>query len=413
VELHLDLIGGLAGDMFIAALLDAFPTHESAVLRAIESTAAAGQSVNCALTPCRDGILSGRRFSVSANLGGESGRGLVAATAAHSHTDWSSIRERLHRAPLTEPVIRHAVGIFSLLAEAEAGVHGVPVERVAFHEVGAWDSIADIVGAATLIDALRPHRWTASAVPLGSGRVRTAHGILPVPAPATARLLLGMPTLDDGIAGERVTPTGAAILRYVCPPPQAAPPGPVHARTLVAGGTGFGARKLPNLSNHVRVLAFESLPESAAGGRIEVLEFEVDDQAPEDLAAGLDRLRNQAGVFDVTQVPVFGKKGRMMMHVQVLARPEDVDTVIETCFRETTTLGLRRREVHKVALTRRMEDVHVEGHRFRVKIADRPGGRTAKAESDDALPHESHARRAILRRRAESAALETEPTPHA
>jgi uncharacterized protein (DUF111 family) len=144
----------------------------------------------------------------------------------------------------------HAVQIFTLLAEAEAWVHGIEVERVAFHEVGAWDSIADIVGAAALIAALGATRWSSSPVPLGSGRVTTAHGVLPVPAPATARLLTGMTTVDDGVAGERVTPTGAAILRYLCPPAENAAAS-LAARKLIACGTGFGSRAAPHRSARV------------------------------------------------------------------------------------------------------------------------------------------------------------------
>jgi uncharacterized protein (DUF111 family) len=139
-----------------------------------------------------------------------------------------------------------------------------------------------------------------------------------------------------------------------------------------------------------------------------VLEFEIDDQSPEDLAAGLDRLRAHCGVLDVTQAPVFGKKGRIMIHVQVLARAAHADAVIEACFRETTTLGLRQRSVHGIGLPRHIHEVDVEGQRLRVKVADRPGGPTAKTESDDVSSHASHAHRASLRRRAESEALKLE-----
>ena len=439
--MHLDLVGGLAGDMFIAALLDAFPQHQAAVAAAIE-TVSADMPVACALQACTDDGLTGRRFHVSAALSAgsaaRSGSAALSRTAcsataspatapipfasppakSHSHATWAGIRRRLQDAPLPAAVIAHAIEIFQLLAAAEAAVHGIEVESVVFHEVGAWDSIADIVGAAALIEALRVSRWSASPVPLGGGRVATAHGVLPVPAPATARLLIGMTTIDDGVGGERVTPTGAAILRYLCPPSTcgtgAGRAEQTRSRKLIATGTGFGSRRLPRLSNHVRALCFEPLAESpaAAGASvpaargIEVLEFEIDDQSGEDLAAGLDRLRAHGGVLDVTQAPVFGKKGRIMIHVQVLARTAQVDAVIDACFRETTTLGLRQRTVRGVGLDRHMRDVDIEGQRVRVKVADRPGGRTAKAESDDVLSHGCHAHRAALRRRAESEALD-------
>jgi len=182
----------------------------------------------------------------------------------------------------------------------------------------------------------------------------------------------------------------------------------------VATGTGFGTRTLPGLSNHLRVMSFEGRDASNGNHRrIDVLEFEVDDQSGEDLAAGLDRLRTHDAVLDVTQTPSFGKKGRMMAHVRVLAGPGRVDEVIELCFRETTTIGLRRHTVHGIGLARRSKEVSVEGHRVRVKVVDRPGGRTAKAESDDVLTHDDHARRASLRSRAAEAILASEGDPDA
>ncbi|MDB6084022.1 MAG: LarC family nickel insertion protein, partial [Gammaproteobacteria bacterium] len=404
MEVHLDLVGGMAGDMFIAALLDAFPHHEHQTLHAIRALDDV-HPVSCSLAAHEDHALRGRRFKVEPTCRPASPAGVPFAafhdTASHAHVTWKSIRSRLERSALEPATGAHAIGIFQLLADAEAFVHGTEPEKVSFHEVGAWDSIADIVGAAALIHAIGATRWTMSAAPLGAGRIRTAHGVLPVPAPAAARLLMGMPTIDDGVGGERVTPTGAAILRYLCPPARA-PRAPTRVRTLVGSGTGFGMRRLPGMSNHVRALCFEAHEESGGGQRrIGVLEFEVDDQSGEDLAAGLDRLRAHDAVLDVTQTPVFGKKGRMMVHVRVLARQARLDDVIDACFRETTTIGLRHHAVHGIGLERLSQEVDVDGHRLRVKVVERPGGRTAKAESDDVLAHEDHARRASQRRRAE------------
>jgi pyridinium-3,5-bisthiocarboxylic acid mononucleotide nickel chelatase len=298
----------------------------------------------------------------------------------------------------------HAVGIFKHLAEAEAEVHGIAVADVAFHEVGAWDSIADIVAAACLIVATGATTWSVGALPLGSGRVTTAHGLLPVPAPATAILLRGFEMLDDGIAGERVTPTGAAILRHLRDTAGTTPP---SRRVMGRSGLGFGMRKLAGVSNCLRVLVFDDVAAGAGGSHRElgVIEFEVDDQSPEDLAMGLDRLRAHKDIFDVVQMPVFGKKGRMMMHVRVLARSDAIDDAIAACFRETTTIGLRHHVVSGAALPRDIREIEVDGATVRVKRVDRPGGRTAKAEADDAMAHETHARRASIRRRAERLAL--------
>jgi uncharacterized protein (TIGR00299 family) protein len=409
MEIHLDLLGGMAGDMFIAAMLDAFPEHEPRVNAAI-ACLASHFPVAPTLLPHSDGVIRGRKFLVAAlnEYTPVPSSFHLYQDRGHEHSSWKLIRKRLRESALGAPVREHALGIFSLLAEAEGCVHGVDPSEVSFHEVGAVDSVADIVGAATLIDAVSAAAWTASAAPLGSGRVRTAHGLLPVPAPATIQLLLGMETLDDGIAGERVTPTGAAILRYLCGP-ESSRHGASSLRTLVGSGTGFGTRVLRGISNHLRVLCFEASRTPVAEQReISVLEFEIDDQSGEDLAAGLDRLRAHPGVLDATQSCVYGKKGRMMTHLQVLARQAQTHAVIDACFRETTTIGLRWRTVKAIGLDRTIEQVEVDGQRVRVKIVDRPGGRTAKAESDDVLRHANHDARAALRKRAEHAALRRE-----
>lgn len=417
MQIHLDAVGGMAGDMFVAALLDAFPEHAAGVLASVRAASAAG--IGCALVAHNDGILQGHRFVVSGPEPAET----VAPVhghhhhhpdhdhdthdhAPHGHRPWSDIRAALRDADLAPAVRDHALGIFGHLAEAEARVHGIPVEEVAFHEVGAWDSIADIIAAAHLIATLDAQAWSVGPVPLGSGRVKTQHGFLPVPAPATALLLEGFALVDDGIPGERVTPTGAAILRHLCNAASARTTGP---RTLRRSGIGFGTRRLPGLSNCVRVLAFETPSATASDHReLAVIEFEVDDQSGEDLAMGLDRLRRHEDIFDVVQMPVFGKKGRMMTHIRALARADAVEAAIAACFRETTTIGLRHRIVSGAALPRRLATVEVEGRAVRVKVVDRPGGRTAKAEADDALAHETHGERAALRRAAERLALDSE-----
>ncbi len=397
-HLHLDPLGGIAGDMFAAALLHAEPALEAPVQRAVAAVA----GVPCRLLAHRDATLAGVRFAVEAGHG-------------HHHTRWREIRDRLDAAPLAAAARGHAIGIFTRLAEAEARVHGIDPAEVTFHEVGAADSIADIVAAALLIAAQEEAdgaaTWSCAALPLGGGRVRTAHGMLPVPAPATALLLEGFVTIDDGVAGERVTPTGAAILRHLAadaPPP----PGP---RRVLRSGIGFGSRVLPGLSNVLRVLV--SAPDAAAAplpapalehGRRElaVISFEVDDQSPEDLAAGIARIRAVAGVHDVLQMPAFAKKGRMAAHLQVLAAPEAVEAAVGACFGETSTIGLRIASVQGRTLHRRVAEVSVAGRAVRVKRVARPGGATGKAEADDLGDVAGHAARTRLRRAAEDLADE-------
>lgn len=384
-HLHLDALGGIAGDMFIAALLDAFPAHAAEAIAAAEALG----GVRCHLLAHHDGVLAGTRFRVEETGGHEH----------HPHTAWRDIRARIAAAPLAEPVRRHATDIFSLLAEAEARVHGIAADAVAFHEVGAADSIADIVGAAWLIDALGPARWSVSPLPLGGGQVRTAHGPMPVPAPATALLLEGFDMLDDGIGGERVTPTGAAILRHLGCGPRGRMPG-----RLAQSGLGFGTRRLEGISNALRVLVFEDTESVPPRHDVTVIAFEVDDQSGEDLATGLDRLRAAPGVLDVLQMAAFGKKGRLATHVQVLAEPGSAEAVAEMCFRETTTIGLRLNPVQRLVLARQRREVMVGERRVRVKQVERPGGRTGKAEADDLAALSGQAARARLRHLAEARA---------
>ncbi len=358
---------------------------------------------------------------------------------------WRALRARIEAADLPAEALGHALGIFGCLAEAEARVHGVAPDEVVFHEVGAADSVADIVAAAWVIAAVGPTAWSVGALPLGSGTVRTAHGPMPVPAPATALLLEGFAVRDDGVGGERVTPTGAAILRHL----GCAGAGLPRTATLRGSGTGFGSRRLPGMSNCLRALVLDTqepqgpepppsgydmpkagtpdlaapnlaapgaaspgaegvAPEPAAGGdaasghrALAVISFEVDDQSGEELAAGLDRVREAEGVHDVVQVAAFGKKNRMAVHVQVLVRPDRLEAAVEACFRETTTIGLRTHLVQGRALPRRFAEVVVDGHPVAVKLVERPGGVTAKAESDSARPVAGHAARTRLRREAE------------
>ena len=388
-HIHLDPLGGVAGDMFVAALLDAFPAEADGAAAA--ATALSGAA--CRLVPHDDGTLTGHRFVVEiADHHGHHHH--------HGHAHWSTIRHSIAHAALPERVKHHAAGIFTRLAVAEAEVHGVVVDDVVFHEVGAADSIADIVAAAWVIAAAEPATWSVAPLPLGSGQVRTAHGPMPVPAPATALLLQGFATLDDGIAGERVTPTGAAILAHLAPS-RTRPPG-----TLGASGFGFGTRTLPGISNCLRALVFSTAAPSAAPDHRElaVISFEVDDQSGEDLAAGLERVRATAGVHDVVQMMALGKKGRMAVHVQVLARPDALEEAVAACFTQTTTIGLRTHIVAGRALPRRFAEVTVAGQAVRVKLAERPDGVTGKAEADHLAAATSQAARVGLRQAAEALA---------
>jgi len=402
LHIHLDPVGGMAGDMWIAALLDAFPQHEAAMLAAIGAAGLPGDW-RCALAPHRDHALTGKRFLVEHAHGPDCGHGHEHGGAHHhhGHTPFRDIRRWLTGSTLAPAVARRAVAIFALLADAEARVHGYDdLDQVTFHELGEWDSIADIVGAAHLIETIGAASWSVAPLPLGAGRVQSAHGSLPVPAPATALLLAGFQTFADGLQGERVTPTGAAILKHLgCAPGLDATP-----RRLVGTGIGFGTKVFPGISNVVRALAFEDGAQGAdwRWEPIVQIAFEIDDQTPEDLGVALERLRAVPGVRDVAQAAVTGKKNRLAVRVQVIAAPEHRDAAIAACFAETTTIGLRVSEQRRAVLIRR-EDRTPSG--LRVKRARRPGGAvTAKAEIDSARDAGGHAAREALRRRAEAEA---------
>lgn len=394
LHIHLDPVGGIAGDMTVAALVDAFPAHGAAMLASVRGLGVP-EGATLEVTAHRDHAVTGRRFVVEEPAP-------AAAAHAHGHVPFRDVRARLQASSLPPGARERAVAIFTLLAEAEAEVHGRPRDDVTFHELGGWDSVADIVGAAFLIDAIGAASWSVGPLPIGSGRVATAHGSLPVPAPATALLLRGFRMFDDGLAGERVTPTGAAILKHLgCAEGVGRAP-----RRLVATGIGFGTRTFPGISNILRALVFEDGAAQAdrqvAEWRVEdmvVIAFELDDQTPEDLAVGIDRLRQLPEVIDVIHAPVIGKKGRMAAQVQVLCAPASRDAAIAACFRETTTIGLRVAAVERAALPR-VKEAGAEG--ISVKRARRPGGAiTGKAESDLVKAGGDAAARAARRRRAE------------
>jgi len=417
MHVHIDPVGGLAGDMFAAALLDAFPPLEAAVQAAVRA-AGLPERFRCDLVPHQDHGLTGRRFLVVEAGGPEPhahDRPHEHAHAhAHAHEDahahahehahdhdhehrhrpFAQIRAGLNAAPLDPGVRHHALAIFTALAEAEAHVHGATIDTVSFHELGEWDSIADIVAASAIIHALSPATWSVGPLPLGSGFVKSAHGLLPVPAPATALLLRGLAVRDDSIPGERVTPTGAAIVRHLASLPGRAP----HERRLLGTGFGFGTRTLPGISNCVRVLAFDTEEESGYRDRVTAIEFEVDDQTPEDLAIGLDHVRAHPQVLDVLQTPALGKKGRVVISVRVLCRAAAEEEVAALCFLETTTLGLRILEVRRHTLSRSFGTVEVEGRKVSRKRADRGEEITTKVEADSLREVAGHEARERLRR---------------
>ncbi len=407
LSIHLDLVGGLAGDMFVAALVDAFPVLEAPVLAELAKVQPTGAG-RPAFAAVKSSGIAARRFGLVPMTADAANGDRPQHTAEHAHhgTSYRDLERRLNAAPLTPATRDHALALLALLADAEAHVHGIPVDDVHFHELADWDSLMDVVAVGCIASRLAGAHWTASPPPLGTGTVRTAHGLLPVPAPATSHLLTGYPWRDDGVSGERVTPTGAAILRLLVP--AAACGARRDDGRLVAVGSGAGTRVLPGIPNITRVLVSERVSTVEADS-IAMIEFDVDDMTGEEIALAAERLRAQAGVVDVSVGSRVGKKGRPLADFRVLAQTHAADAVARACFTETSTLGLRMREERRHVLRRSEAEVEVAGASVTVKIAERPdGARTAKAAHDDiaqsrGLAGRRHARSAGERRALEGA----------
>ncbi len=300
---------------------------------------------------------------------------------------------------LADGSAEQAVAILTLLAGVEAAIHHVPIEDVHFHEIADWDSLLDVVAAGSIAAALPTARWTVSPLPRGGGLVKTQHGLLPVPAPATAALLTGFAWRDDGVGGERVTPTGAAILRHLIGPDGSGSSrsGSSPGGRLVSIGTGAGTKTLPGIPNVLRALVFEADKTPDTREQIVVVSFEIDDMTGEEIAVAADRLRKVEGVLDLTVGQVQGKKGRLMQSFRLLVRPDQSDAVVERCFLETSTIGLRVAEERRLVLPRRLARAEAGGIEIGIKAVERNGGVTTKAESDDLLADSLEARRRMKR----------------
>jgi pyridinium-3,5-bisthiocarboxylic acid mononucleotide nickel chelatase len=347
--LLLEPIGGISGDMFLAAAADLgveLPGLAALLRRAgVEGFSLASRRES-------RGGLGGTRVDVRIEApGGGHGR------------RWSEIRELLRRPALAGPAGARAAAIFERLARVEAEVHGVPVDEVHFHEVGALDSIVDIVGAAWALHELGDPAVFSRPPPLGSGLVQSEHGPLPVPAPATLALLRGLPALWEG-TGELTTPTGAAILA-ACASFEL----PAEGFTLDRAGYGVGHAEWHDRPNVLRASLGATREVSAAVG---LLEAHLDDASPQLLAPLLEKLM-EAGALDAALGPLLMKKGRPGQRLTVVCRASDRAALSDLVLRESTTLGVRWSAVERVELERRVETVETELGRVRIKLGLRAG----------------------------------------
>jgi uncharacterized protein (TIGR00299 family) protein len=356
-------LGGVAGDMFAAALFDAFPDLYHDFLSDLAQLGVGG--IQAALVEQMSHGLAAKRFVV------------VQHTEMKPPRTLPAVITFFEQKALDPQVTMNAIEIYRLLAAAEAAVHGKPVDAVHFHEVSDWDSMVDIVAAAGIISRVNCPQWRVGALPLGGGTIVTAHGDIPIPAPATLELLKSFQWIDDGQPGERVTPTGAAILAWLKPDQLQSS---AAVATLAATGVGCGTRALSDRANIFRVCAFEqSASATVQEDQIIRLAFEVDDMTGEETALAMDILRSSPGVLDVSTVAMQGKKCRPSTGVRLLVTTDKHDEVVDHCFLQTTTLGVRSEPVSRTILRRK--SFSVDG--YQVKSASRPQQSvTAKIESD-------------------------------
>jgi len=396
---YLECFSGISGDMFLGALVDA-----GVPLETVQHAAAAlniGARIE-ARKVTRGGIAGTKVDVISPENGAkhsddahshhdhnhdhshehahehEHGHGHEHAephTDAH-HRPLSEILKIIAAAELDTGVKENAARAFQLLGEAEAAIHAIPVEKVHFHEVGAVDTIVDIVCAAAGAAALNVDRWIATSLNVGSGTVKCAHGTLPVPAPATLALLARAPIYSAGPEMERVTPTGASILRMLN-----VEYAPLPAMRNQAAGYGAGGRDTPGEPNLLRLIVGEAEQAAEATEPIAVLEAVIDDSTPQLLAYASDLLL-AAGAWDVYRIPVQMKKGRTGMQITVLCAPERLAGLREILFRETTTIGAHWRIESKVALRREFAEVQTPWGPVRMKVALSTTGEVLNASAE-------------------------------
>jgi len=349
---YFDSSSGASGDMVLGALFDAGLDPGE-----LESTL---------------GTIPGLRFRIRTERASRHGIGGTAVTVEtpgeKKARGLPEIERGIDSLSAPEEVRERAKRVFRILGEAEAKVHGVPIEKVHFHEVGAVDSIVDVVGAVLGLHLLGVEKVFASPPSTGTGTVRAAHGVLPLPAPATAEILRGRPLRPTSVEGELLTPTGAAILVGLTD--RFGPP-PLYALERIGYGVGRADRKeLPNI---LRVL-LGRLDRAAASERLLLLETDVDDVAAELLGHLFDRAL-ETGALDIQLLPTVMKKNRPGHRISLLARPDDRERLLRLLVEETGTLGVRCIEVDRIALPRSVEERNTRFGTVRCKRSELPGGR--------------------------------------
>ena len=401
---YIDCSMGAAGDMLTAALLELFPDREKVIgeLNALGIPGvefSAEESVKCGITGTHMKVLVHGQEEISDDVHDHEHHHDHDHDHEHhhehdhhdhdhdhghhhdhdhghhhSHTSMHDIehivRDHLH---VSDKVREDIISVYGLVAQAESKVHGRPVNEIHFHEVGNMDAVADIAAVCYLLDRLGVDRVVASPVHVGSGQVRCAHGILPVPAPATAHILQDVPIYGGSIKGELCTPTGAALLKHFV-----SDFGPMPVMKTSQIGYGMGKKDF-EAANCVRVMIGET---GAAGDSIVMLSCNIDDMTGEEIGFAMDRLFD-AGARDVFTTPVGMKKNRPGTMLSVICKDDDKEDIVKAVFKYTTTIGIREERMNRYVLDRRTETVETEYGPVRCKVSSGYGVERKKYEYDD------------------------------
>lgn len=367
--LYLDCGMGAAGDMLTAALLELFPDRET-VVKELNGIGIPGvqykleTTQKCGITGSRMRVLVGQQ---------EEDEHLHDHCHDHAHSTPASIDHMISHLNLSQWAAEQARQVYRNIAAAESKVHGVTVEQIHFHEVGSLDALADVAAVCYLMEKLSPDRVEASPVHVGSGRISCAHGILPVPAPATAELLRGIPIYGGSITGELCTPTGAALLRQFV-----SSFGPMPVMTVEAVGYGMGKKDFA-AANCLRILLGHGAEEEDA---VVELRCNLDDMTGEEIGFATEQLLG-TGALDVFTTPIGMKKNRPGVLLTVLCNPKHRQTMVRQLFRCTTTLGIREENCRRYTLERRTETTETPYGPLRRKVASGYGVERQKPEYED------------------------------
>ena len=388
---YLDCFSGISGDMFLGALVDAGVSpqllEDTVAALSIGARLEISRVMRAGISATKVDVYADGEKDLPREIFREQRTHAHSHDHSHSHADshdrehkhdhgrsLTKIREIIEKSAISSAAKTTAIKIFGALGQAEAEIHNTSIEQVHFHEVGAVDAMVDIVCAAVGAESLAIDEWVCSPLNVGGGTVKCAHGTLPVPAPATLKLLRDAPVYSSGPQVELVTPTGAAIVKTLTSRFASFP-----AMKIENAGYGAGSRDFPEHPNLLRLTIGEvahkadaNASPQASNDNIMVLEANLDDLSPQVLAYAMERLLAE-GALDVFSVPVQMKKSRPGALLTVLAKTEDADRLTKTIFAETTTLGVRRREERRQTLSRRWETVDTTWGPVRIKIANMNG----------------------------------------